>query len=276
MSMKPEKKKVRRFQEGGFSAEQEEWLGGADRTDPYILARMRSAVPDKPEKSPMGDDSPAGKTGYGEQNDLPETETVTKTTVSRTPAKPAAKPSAPTMPAEEKARMETLVKKQALTPVRPEEMLIGGGGLKVLQAAGKKLASKIAAGRTKTYTQAEIDAMTPKLSGPSAGSKTPALPSPTPKLPYDKAGAMSKKRADRAEARDVEMKRGNARNYGLDPDDLSTSTLESLRKNIGAGEFTMKKGGKVKAKSTYKAGGSVKSSASRRADGCAIRGKTRA
>jgi hypothetical protein len=272
------KRKIRKFKEGGFSAEQEEWLGGADRTDPYILARMRSAVPDKPEKSPMGDDSPAGKTGYGEQNELPETETVTKTTVSRTPAKttkPAVK-QAPTMPAEEKARMESLVKKQALTKVTPEEMLIGGGGLKVLRTAGKKLADKIAAGRTKTYTQAEIDAMTPKLSGPSAGSKTPALPSPTPKLPYDKAGAMSKKRAERAEARDVEMKRGNARNYGLDPDDLSTSTLESLRKNIGAGEFTMKKGGKVKVKSTYKSGGSVKSSASRRADGCAIRGKTRA
>jgi hypothetical protein len=45
------KKKVRRFQEGGFSKEQEEWLGGADRTDPYILARMRKAVPDAPQTS---------------------------------------------------------------------------------------------------------------------------------------------------------------------------------------------------------------------------------
>jgi hypothetical protein len=41
-------KKVRRFQDGGFTKEQEEWLGGADRTDPYILARMRKAVPDAP------------------------------------------------------------------------------------------------------------------------------------------------------------------------------------------------------------------------------------
>jgi hypothetical protein len=39
--------KVRRFQEGGFSAEQVKWLGGADRTDPHILRRMRNAVPDK-------------------------------------------------------------------------------------------------------------------------------------------------------------------------------------------------------------------------------------
>ena len=41
------KKKMRKFAEGGFSSAQEEWLGGADRTDPYILARMRSAVPDE-------------------------------------------------------------------------------------------------------------------------------------------------------------------------------------------------------------------------------------
>lgn len=39
-------KRTKRFAEGGFSAEQEKWLGGADRTDPYILARMRKAVPD--------------------------------------------------------------------------------------------------------------------------------------------------------------------------------------------------------------------------------------
>jgi hypothetical protein len=42
-------KKAKRFQEGGFTKEQEEWLGGADRTDPYILARMRKAVPDAPQ-----------------------------------------------------------------------------------------------------------------------------------------------------------------------------------------------------------------------------------
>ena len=37
---------MKKFAEGGFSAAQEEWLGGADRTDPIILARMRAAVPD--------------------------------------------------------------------------------------------------------------------------------------------------------------------------------------------------------------------------------------
>jgi len=49
------KRRVKRFdgEEGSqvFSAAQEKWLGGADRTDPYILARMRAAVPDEPKKA---------------------------------------------------------------------------------------------------------------------------------------------------------------------------------------------------------------------------------
>lgn len=49
--------KKRRFADGGqtFSPEQEAWLGGADRTDPYILARMRRAVPDR---APVEDRTP--------------------------------------------------------------------------------------------------------------------------------------------------------------------------------------------------------------------------
>ena len=39
---------MKKFADGGFTAAQEEWLGGADRTDPFILARMRAAVPDMP------------------------------------------------------------------------------------------------------------------------------------------------------------------------------------------------------------------------------------
>ena len=46
------KKKMRKFEEGGLSKAQEEWLGGADRTDPYIMARMRRAVPDEPKAAP--------------------------------------------------------------------------------------------------------------------------------------------------------------------------------------------------------------------------------
>ena len=255
------KNKIRKFQGGGFSAEQEEWLGGADRTDPYILARMRKAVPDKPSSTEAGDDSPAGKSGYGEENELPDTSAtrVTKPSATKPSAAPAAKPPVkpaasklPAMPQEEKDRLAALEKKQALTPVRPEELLVGGGAggaaLKALQVAGKKLAGKIAGNRgLKEY-------------------KVPQLPAPTPKLPYDKAGALAKKRADRASAREETMRKENAERYGVT--DTEAPGYEALRNSM------MRKGGKVKATS-YKSGGSV-SSASKRADGCAIRGKTRA
>jgi hypothetical protein len=114
-------KKTRRFQDGGvadedFTADQLKFLGGADRTDPYILARMRSKFPDKPKemkqkkvfdtaegenknitddvreramRSVMADDSPAGKTSYGEQNELPSlTKKVSKKTTAKNTTKP--------------------------------------------------------------------------------------------------------------------------------------------------------------------------------------------
>ena len=259
------KNKIRKFQEGGFSAEQEEWLGGADRTDPYILARMRRAVPDKkPTASEMGDDSPAGKSGYGEENELPTTTRVPNAPVKATTVtKPtAAKPTGPSKEAidAEKKRMEDIGKKQGLQGFYPEEMLIGGGGLKVLKEAGKALAGKIAGNRAlKEY-------VVPKLPAPS-GSSTPALPSPTPKLSYDKAGARTKARTDRATAREEAMRRENAERYGVT--DTEAPGYEALR-----GAF-MRKGGRVKAKTkSYKSGGTV-SSASKRADGIATKGKTR-
>ena len=49
------KKKMRKFEEGGLSKAQEEWLGGADRSDPIIMARMRRAVPDEPKAAPKAD-----------------------------------------------------------------------------------------------------------------------------------------------------------------------------------------------------------------------------
>ena len=46
---------MRKFEEGGLSKAQEEWLGGADRSDPIIMARMRKAVPDEPKAAPKAD-----------------------------------------------------------------------------------------------------------------------------------------------------------------------------------------------------------------------------
>jgi hypothetical protein len=47
--------KVRRFEEGGLSYEQTQWLGKADQTDPIIMARMRAAVPDSTARSSGGE-----------------------------------------------------------------------------------------------------------------------------------------------------------------------------------------------------------------------------
>ena len=67
---------------------------------------------------------------------------------------------------------------------------------------------------------------------------------------------------------------------GMSPDQMQTAAqtaMASMPRNQQM-PTGMKKGGKVKAKSTssYKSGGSVKaSSASKRGDGCAIKGKTK-
>jgi len=195
------KKKVKRFQEGGFSAEQEEWLGGADRTDPYILARMRKAVPDSPKskdsfesatgknknisddvreramRSVMADDSPAGKTGYGEQNELPVKKSVTKTTVAVT--KPA-----PAMPAEEKARMQKLLAKQGLERVEPEGFIPGPRMIANLLKSGSKFLGK---NKLREYTMDEFERMTPKL-----GRESLKLTREPAKLGMKKGGSVKK------------------------------------------------------------------------------------
>jgi hypothetical protein len=101
------KKKVRRFQEGGFTKEQEEFLGGADRTDPYILARMRSKFPDAPKTQKAETKVDAGEvrdeTGEKskmrrntETGELYSTEASFKPTVKATPVAEAKKPVAET------------------------------------------------------------------------------------------------------------------------------------------------------------------------------------
>jgi hypothetical protein len=197
------KKKVRKFQEGGFSTEQEEWLGGADRTDPYILARMRSAVPDSPAqkakfesatgqnknisddvreramRAVMADDSPAGKTGYGEQNELPAPikKTVTKTSVS-------VGKQAPAMPADEKARIQKLLAKQALERVEPEAVIPGPRMVANLLKSGAKFLGK---DKLREYTMDEFERMTPKI-----GREALKLTRENPKLGMKKGGAVKK------------------------------------------------------------------------------------
>jgi len=168
------KKKVKRFQEGGFSAAQEEWLGGADRTDPYILARMRSAVPDAPKTTTKIDNGELrDETGEvskirrnTETGDLYSTEAPTPkviqktTTTIKTAPKSPVKSSAPVMPAEEKARMEKLSKSQALERVEPEGYIPGPRMIANLIKSGSKFLGK---NKLREYTMDEFERMTPKL-----------------------------------------------------------------------------------------------------------------
>ena len=144
---------------------------------------------------------------------------------------------------------------QGLERVTPETALLPGGSLKVLSAAAKKLAA-------------------PKM----AKYSQEALPAPTKRLTYDKAGAVARKRAERAEARKSEMLKENARRYGLDEDSPGyEAAAGAVRKNLGGKDFAFKKGGSVKKAMPMKkmaSGGSV-SNPSKRADGAAIKGKTR-
>ena len=144
---------------------------------------------------------------------------------------------------------------QGLERVTPETALLPGGGLKALSAAAKKLAA-------------------PKM----AKYSQEALPAPTKRLTYDKAGAVARKRAERAEARKSEMLKENAKRYGLDENSPGyEAAAGAVRKGLGGKDFALKKGGSVKKAMPIKkmaSGGSV-SNPSKRADGAAIKGKTR-
>ena len=165
----------------------------------------------------------------------------------------------------EKARRAAMEKSQALEAVYPEQALLGGAGfgIKSIAKAAKDLANRggvkeVAKRVEPTFRETE---------------KQLALPKPTPRLGYDKAGAKAAERGGRAAEQRSEMLKENLKRYGM-TERTSPDAISAVRENLGMGRGfkVMKKGGSVKG---YASGGSV-SSASKRADGCAIRGKTRA
>ena len=177
---------------------------------------------------------------------------------------------------EGKAKRAAMEKSQAVENVYPEQALLGGAGfgIKSIAKAAQNLANrggaKEAAKRVEpTFREKELEIIkeVPRL---LEGSKKLALPKPTPKLGYDKAGAKAAERGGRAEGRQAEMLKENARRSGL-REDASAETLKAVRDKLGGDKFTvMKRGGSVQG---YASGGAV--SASRRGDGIAQRGKTR-
>jgi hypothetical protein len=175
------------------------------------------------------------------------------------PKTPAVK-LAPPMPAEEKARIESIQKKQELIPVRPEEMIIGGGGVKALQVAGTKLASKIATDRAAKQAS-------------EAAAKNVTRRAEEGFNPSEAMNALKPTRTRTIKGKEVPVRQGKP-------------NFSGTADNVGVKTVTNKSGKKIPVNKqkedagdggsgAFKRGGSV-SSASRRADGCAIRGKTRA
>lgn len=223
------KRKMRKFSDGGFSTAE----GENKMIDDDVRARaLRSVMPD---------DSPAGTTGYGEQNELPEIKAATKTT-SKTSTKSTPKTESRE---ENQSRMESLVKKQALERVSPEDYLLPGGVLKgalksVVRAGEKKLAKSEANRKTSEgFSPTEAIAAREKVKTDELIKKAQRQT----RIPKNISKAEQEARKERY---------------------LSTGPMEDA---FGTGS-QFKRG--------FKSGGSIKTSASKRADGCAIRGKTRA
>lgn len=149
----------------------------------------------------------------------------------------------------ERARMES---SQALEAIRPEEAVIGGGGLKGVAALARGLANRkgVTAGGEKLAQYA-----TPEL----GYSQKVLQNNPTRQLTGpSKAELVARDRAARAAAREAERSDFNKRGV----DRFVESTFEG----------GMKRGGKVKKMAS---GGMARSSASKRGDGIASKGKTK-
>lgn len=144
----------------------------------------------------------------------------------------------------ERARMES---SQALEAVRPEEAMIGGGGLKTVAAMARGLAGRRGTEKLAEYSVPRIGTEPLKI-----GKEPLKMTGPS------KAELVARDRAARAAEREAGRREFNQRGV----DRFVESTFEG----------GMKRGGKVKKMAS---GGMARSSASKRADGIASRGKTR-
>lgn len=144
----------------------------------------------------------------------------------------------------ERTRMES---SQALEAVRPEEAMIGGGGLKTVAAMARGLANRRGAEKLAEYSVPRIGTEPLKI-----GTEPLKMTGPS------KAELVARNRAARAAERETGRKEFNQRGV----DRFVESTFEG----------GMKRGGKVKKMAS---GGMARSSASKRGDGIASKGKTR-
>ena len=232
------KKKMRRFDEGGLSKAQEDWLGGADRSDPYIMARMRKAVPDEPKAAPKAD---AGElrdetgmtskmrrnteTGELYSTDTSETKTVPKATSSAAPKAAPKAEAAPAPKAESKSE----------APAAKSGPKVGRAG-------------QAPAGLSEFQAKVQADAES-KQGKTQKSQRTSAA--------EGKSGQSDSSLGDFQARVQKEAEAGQ----GKGPSLFQRMMNQKSQRTIAA-EKGMKAGGKV-------------SSASSRGDGCAMRGKTR-
>jgi hypothetical protein len=231
------RKKLRKFSDGGYSTVDPE--NPVPSIDDDTRSKAMKFVENASEES--------------RNIGAPVTRSAAKTSskVSQTvaPAKPAVDMDA------ERARMDSLVKKQALERVEPENYIPGAGLLKgmfkqVVNMGAKRTAKEAAEGAAKNVTRKAEEGFNPS----------------------EALDALKPTRTVSVKGKDIPVKQGKP-NFG------------GSTENMGVKEVLNKSGKKIPVKRSgmaddggsgaFKRGGSV-SSASRRADGCAIRGKTRA
>jgi hypothetical protein len=235
------KKKIKRFQEGGFTKEQEDWLGGADRTDPYILARMRKAVPDAPKE--MKEKEVFNTTEGQNKNISDETRARAMKSVSTdevVAAKPKKTSPVKAAPVKAEVKKEVVVEK---IKEEPKKQKAAGAEPSFLRGTKGYNLSDIT-GKIKSMLPEGSDRRTEKQ---KAAGEEPSFLRGTKgyNLPDFKMPEGSDRRTEKQKA------------AGEEPSFLRGT------KGYNLSDFKMKNGGKV-------------SSASKRADGCAVRGKTRA
>jgi len=140
-------KKMKKFQDGGtadenFTPEQLKFLGGADRTDPYILARMRKAAPDAPKAAKVDTKVDSGElrdeTGEKskirrntETGDLYDTESSFKPMIKNSPVTEEKKPVAVKTKEDVVEKTEPKKKDVSLFPVVTPSTVAATAGAKL-------------------------------------------------------------------------------------------------------------------------------------------------
>jgi hypothetical protein len=249
------KKKLRKFSEGGFGASEGQNKMIDDETRSNAMKFVENA---SEESRDIG---------------APVTRSAAKTSskVSQTvapPTKPAVDMDA------ERARMDKLVKSQALESVHPEDYISGAGLLKPMLRKvidmGAKRTAKEAAEKAAETTAKNVVRKSEEGFNPSEALDALKANAPVKSAPAKKTTTTLKSKDPEISA---SINANKARNEANDIAEAKVR-LRAAKANNDASKAVRARANKVLE--GMKAGGTVRSSASRRADGCAIRGKTRA